>query len=237
MRRLSIRTGSFGVWQRRQVPAICITDKQRCNTASFHGDYHCKGQFNQKAPIGALNFATTTSSSPFDPSNHSIQQDDKSSNLETKTNVQRKRKRRVLKFVPLKPAVNITPRAQQFFLKLLHDPPRPTICGVRLNYDQSSSGQPRMVFSFSFVTPEELDGMDEAVPLEKKTNDDAVTGQRGDDQSIEPNDTSTSNAPTVPTLYVSANAFLKVLGSTVDIDENFSPILYDKEGNRMDPNA
>jgi hypothetical protein len=39
-------------------------------------------------------------------------------------------------------------------------------------------------------------------------------------------------------LYVHHNAFLKVLGATVDIDvETFTPVLYDREGNEMDPNA
>ena len=42
----------------------------------------------------------------------------------------------------------------------------------------------------------------------------------------------------LPKLYVHHNAFLKVLGATVDVNmENITPILYDKEGNVMDPNA
>ena len=41
-----------------------------------------------------------------------------------------------------------------------------------------------------------------------------------------------------PKLYVNGGAFLKVLGATVDIDlETVTPILYDREGNKMDPNA
>jgi hypothetical protein len=41
-----------------------------------------------------------------------------------------------------------------------------------------------------------------------------------------------------PKLYVSHNAFLKVLGATVDVDmETMTPILHDREGNEMDPNA
>jgi len=41
-----------------------------------------------------------------------------------------------------------------------------------------------------------------------------------------------------PKLYINAGAFLKVLGATVDVDlESVTPILYDREGNRMDPNA
>jgi hypothetical protein len=41
-----------------------------------------------------------------------------------------------------------------------------------------------------------------------------------------------------PKLYVHHNAFLKVLGATVDVDmDTITPVLYDKEGNQMDPNA
>lgn len=41
----------------------------------------------------------------------------------------------------------------------------------------------------------------------------------------------------LPKLFVHHNAFLKVLGATVDVDtHSMSPILYDREGNRMDPN-
>ena len=39
-------------------------------------------------------------------------------------------------------------------------------------------------------------------------------------------------------LYVHHDAVLKVLGATLDVDEErLVPILYDKEGNIMDPNA
>lgn len=41
-----------------------------------------------------------------------------------------------------------------------------------------------------------------------------------------------------PKLYINGGAFLKVLGATVDVDtESITPILYDREGNRLDPNA
>lgn len=55
------------------------------------------------------------------------------------------------------PAATLTPKARKFFKTLLERPPRPNIVGVMLNYSQSSSGQPRMVFSFDFVTQEQLD--------------------------------------------------------------------------------
>ena len=42
----------------------------------------------------------------------------------------------------------------------------------------------------------------------------------------------------LPKLYVHHNAFLKVLGATLDVNtETISPILYDREGNVMEPNA
>jgi len=42
----------------------------------------------------------------------------------------------------------------------------------------------------------------------------------------------------LPKLYIHHNAFLKVLGAKLDVNtETISPILYDREGNIMDPNA
>ena len=42
----------------------------------------------------------------------------------------------------------------------------------------------------------------------------------------------------LPKLYIHHNAFLKVLGATVDVDTtNITPILYDKEGFEMDANV
>jgi hypothetical protein len=41
-----------------------------------------------------------------------------------------------------------------------------------------------------------------------------------------------------PKLYVHHNAFMKVLGATLDVDaKTMTPILYDREGFQMDPNA
>lgn len=38
-------------------------------------------------------------------------------------------------------------------------------------------------------------------------------------------------------LYIHHGAFLKALGCTVDVDtDNIIPILYDRDGNKMDPN-
>ena len=44
----------------------------------------------------------------------------------------------------------MTPKARQFFKKLLESDP--TKKGILLDYHQASSGEPRMVFSFKFVS-------------------------------------------------------------------------------------
>ena len=74
-----------------------------------------------------------------------------------------------------------------------------------------------MVFGFRFVTADDLVPEDEGVPLDGSP----------------PNPDSTE-----PQLYVHHNAFLKVLGATVDVNtQTVQPVLYDREGNHMDPNA
>lgn len=67
------------------------------------------------------------------------------------------RKRR--KFIPRKAAVELTDRARTFFKALLEKSPQKD--GIVLNYQQASSGQPRMVFTFGFVSKEELTEEDE----------------------------------------------------------------------------
>jgi hypothetical protein len=109
----------------------------------------------------------------------------------------------------------------------LENPSRPEIVGILLNYDQSGTGEPRMVFSFAFVTNEDLAGKfndAEAVSLEL-------------DEKGHPKSPQDSLKDGLPKLYVHRNAFLKVLGATVDVDvDNAAPILIDREGNIMDPN-
>ena len=62
-------------------------------------------------------------------------------------------------FVPKKAAVQMTKQAREFFRKLVEM--KPEKAGVMLNYDQSKTGEPRMVFSFDFVTKEQLHPRDE----------------------------------------------------------------------------
>ena len=131
--------------------------------------------------------------------------------------------RKAKKFVPRKAAVELTDRARTLFQKLLEN--HPTRDGILLNYNQSSTGEPRMVFSFSFVNEHELDEQDEGVSLEVDADGNPKTPREALDDGL-------------PKLYVHHNAFLKVLGAKVDVDtENLTPILYDKEGFELDANA
>jgi hypothetical protein len=92
-----------------------------------------------------------------------------------------------------------------------------------------------MVFSFSFVTEQDIDpSFDEGVSLE-------VVPELQPDGSIQnyvPKSPADARHDGLPKLYISHNAFLKVLGATIDVEpDSVTPILYDREGNRMDPNA
>jgi hypothetical protein len=94
-------------------------------------------QSQQTPPLSSL-----SSSSPFGNT--------------TKNNSKRRKKKRI---IPRKAAVELTEKARIIFQKLLDN--QPTKEGILLNYTQSATGEPRMVFSFSFVSKEELDDQDE----------------------------------------------------------------------------
>jgi hypothetical protein len=158
-------------------------------------------------------------SSPFDPQNRA----DPAASTTT-TTAKKKRKKKV--FIPRKAAVAMNERTRKFFKLLLENAPSEETIGIMLHYDQSKTGEPRMVFSFGFVTAKDLGPDDEAVSLE--VLEDGVTPKPPID----------SMNDGLPKLYVSGNAFLKVLGARLDVDtKNVIPILYDREGNLMDPNA
>jgi hypothetical protein len=74
----------------------------------------------------------------------------------TKNKSNRRKKKRI---IPRKAAVELTEKARTLFQKLLDN--QPTKDGILLNYKQSATGEPRMVFSFSFVSKEDLDDQDE----------------------------------------------------------------------------
>jgi len=126
------------------------------------------------------------------------------------------------KFIPRKAAVELTEKARTLFQKLLEN--HPSRDGILLNYNQSSTGEPRMVFSFSFVSQDELDDQDEGVSLEVNEDGNPKSPRDALDDGL-------------PKLYVHHNAFLKVLGAKVDVNtENITPVLYDKEGFELDAN-
>lgn len=149
-------------------------------------------------------------------------------------------------FVPQKAPVKLTPKARQFFKGLLEHQKQSsatenksensdTIIGIMLRYRQSTTGEPRMVYTFDFVTAQDISNQDEPVSLEiiKKSNDNT-----GDVEEEIPKSPQDSINDGLPKLYIHQHAFLKLLGSTIDIDlDNFTPILYDREGNELDPNA
>lgn len=128
-------------------------------------------------------------------------------------------------FVPRKAPVALTETARTFFKALLETKQEDDdVAGILLNYQQSSSGEPRMVFSFDFVKKSELGPDDEGVSLEVL-----------EDGSPKPPSLSWTDGK--PKLYIHHNAFMKVLGSKVDVDiDSLKLTLYDRDGNVMDPN-
>lgn len=133
------------------------------------------------------------------------------------------KKKKKNRFIPRKAAVELTVKARTLFQKLLQN--HPSRDGVLLNYNQSSTGEPRMVFSFSFVSKDEIDPQYEGVSLEV-------------DEDGNPKSPRDSLDDGLPKLYVHHNAFLKVLGATVDVDtEKITPVLFDREGFELDANV
>lgn len=65
-------------------------------------------------------------------------------------------------FIPKKAPVSLTETTRKFFKALLKSKESDTnVVGIMLNYHQSSSGEPRMVFGFDFVRADQLDKNDE----------------------------------------------------------------------------
>eukprot|EP00529_Nitzschia_sp_RCC80_P040445 CAMPEP_0113465000 /NCGR_PEP_ID=MMETSP0014_2-20120614/13502_1 /TAXON_ID=2857 /ORGANISM="Nitzschia sp." /LENGTH=86 /DNA_ID=CAMNT_0000357121 /DNA_START=374 /DNA_END=634 /DNA_ORIENTATION=+ /assembly_acc=CAM_ASM_000159 len=86
-----------------------------------------------------------------------------------------------------------------------------------------------MVFSFKFVN---------------NTDDDDALTDDDEGVTLEVNEDGTPRTPAEtwddgkPKLYIHRNAFLKVLGATVDVNlDAITPILTDKEGFEIDPSA
>jgi len=128
-------------------------------------------------------------------------------------------------FIPRKAPLLLTETARKFFKALLKGKEDDkNVIGIMLNYHQSSTGEPRMVFAFDFVRAGQLGKNDESVSLEILGDGTAKPPAESCDDGL-------------PKLYVHHNAFMKVLGGKLDVDtETFKLILYDREGNEMDPN-
>ena len=108
--------------------------------------------------------ALQSAASPFDPDEAAKKPTTTTRNQQPVVSKATLKKRA---FVPRKAAVQLTEKARKFFKLLLEHPPRQDIIGIMLNYGQPRSGEPRMVFSFDFVTAEDVDlGQDEGVSLE-----------------------------------------------------------------------
>jgi hypothetical protein len=164
--------------------------------------------------------------SPFASSNVSSREQRKSKGKASRT------------FIPPKAAVNLTEKARLFFKGLLEsrtesgksDSDNKT-AGIMLRYQQASDGQPRMVFTFGFISLEDIqtDMGDEGVSLEVVDYD-----NNGAMALKSPLDAFEDG---LPKLYIHHGAFLKVLGATLDISESGDITLFDREGNRLDPNV
>ena len=200
MRRLTLRSQSFCVVQtpRSQPqwssPTILSFLSQHLPCGSrwlfTNRTCHCKNSLlpssssllsvifpSRNSSSSSSSSSSSTSLSPFDPKK--LKATDNSSNdVENNTSSKSKKSRRT--FVPRIAAVLLTEKARLFFKKLLDNPIRPDIVGIMLNYDQSKSGEPRMVYTFQFVADNDIDHeQDEGVSLEMipSTKNDPSTGE------------------------------------------------------------
>mmetsp|Transcript_23590 Transcript_23590/g.33097 ORF Transcript_23590/g.33097 Transcript_23590/m.33097 type:complete len:311 (-) Transcript_23590:132-1064(-) len=190
-----------------------------------HDQYHYGNQYDNRIQrrYGSSNTTTTTPKS-------------------TKQEQGRSRRRRRRIFVPAKAPLTLTPQAREFFKRLTQN----TQKHVLLDYQSSQTGEPRMVFTFTLLSQDDL--------LEDETYE--TTRHEGvvSLELVETNGTNDKDKnktqPSIPKppkdaiedgllkLYVGQNAFLKVLGCVIDINPKTGmPIVQDKYGNTMDPNA
>jgi len=132
-------------------------------------------------------------------------------------------------FIPRKAPLALTPRAREFLKSLLSKAPS-SVHGIMLRYQPSTlQGQMRMVFAFDFIKEHQKISVD----------DEEVSLELMSDGSPKPPNLSYGDG--MKKLYVHSSAFMKVLGSTMDIvsEENgdFTPTFQDRDGNVLDPNA
>jgi hypothetical protein len=140
-------------------------------------------------------------------------------------------------FIPKKAPITLTETARKFFLALIqtktttdtsnHDVhPSHATKGIVLQYQQSSTGEPRMVFSFDFIQDKDL-SVDEY---------ETVSLEVMEDGSPKPPELSLMDGK--PKLYIHRNAFMKVLGGKLDVTlDTLQIVMYDRDGNVLDPNV
>ena len=237
MLRLRLRSNSFNMVPLRSQPPsyVIFWSSRQCRllwSTALNSTFFSRHQLTNVVPSSSVTLILRKFSaplSPFDPNHVKAPGETIRSETSTKT------KKRHRTFIPQIAAVQLTDKARMFFKQLLENPIRPDIIGIMLNYDQSKSGEPRMVYTFNFVTHHDIDPEeDEGVSLEMIPSIDPSTRE----PILIPKPPVDSRNDGLPKLYIHHHAFLKVLGSTIDVDtETITPILYDREGNRMDPNA
>jgi len=127
---------------KRPISSLSALTNRPCSLATrISSLQHCVG-------FSTSSDATSGPQSPFASST-------------TSSSLQKKRPRKKLKFVPRKAAVALTPKARNFFRALLENTSDEQVVGIMLNYHQSSTGEPRMVFSFDFCKAHQLTLQDE----------------------------------------------------------------------------
>jgi hypothetical protein len=66
-------------------------------------------------------------------------------------------------FIPIKSAINVTPKAREYLKLLIANSPKERTKGIMINYGQGSDGSPRMVFTFNFLADDYVvNSLDEA---------------------------------------------------------------------------
>lgn len=130
--------------------------------------------------------------------------------------------------MPRKAALGLTPKARDLFQKIIA---ATSSEGIILKYELSTQHALRMAFKFDLIKDmkTELTAQDEGVSLEVLEDGTPKLPSESWDDNL-------------PKLYIHHNAFMKVLGGTLDVDFNpetgdMTPKLFDREGNEMDPNA
>ena len=178
--------------------------------------------FYQSRSIVTITKTTSASSSEGDQRKEEEQQE------KNKITSMTKKKKNIM--IPRKAAISITPKARTILKQIINITKSQ---GILLKYEISSQHALRMAFKFVLIkdiSTEINANTDEGISLE--VLDDGLTPKS-------PYDSYNDN---LPKLYISQNAFMKVLGGTLDVDINVEtgdmiPRLVDREGHDMDPNA